>query len=156
MSVTADVAYEFETMLAGLSARLFGASLERFDAELEAAVAGLVGFFDADRGGLALFGPDGALDVTVTTAREGISPAPRGRIDLVLPEWANQARLGHGFVMRSPGDIPEAWVSERRFASAAGMKAHVMFPPTAAERLEMNRSTLRSRMEKLGNARPRE
>jgi len=133
VSVTADVAYEFETMLAFLSARLLGAAPDRFDAELESAIARLVSFFDADRGGLALFGPDGSLDVTIVTARKGVPPMAKGRIDLVLPGWANQARLGRGFVMRSAGDIPEDWAAERRFVLAAGMKSHVMLPLRAGE-----------------------
>jgi transcriptional regulator with GAF, ATPase, and Fis domain len=122
----------FEEMLAGVSARLLAAVPERFDTEMEAAVERLVLYFDADRGSVSLFESDGTLVLVSAFSREGAPPIPRGRF-LFLPNWANHARLGHGFAMRRMVDVPEEWAPERAYISAIGVKSHLMFPLRAGD-----------------------
>jgi transcriptional regulator with GAF, ATPase, and Fis domain len=121
----------FESMLAGVSARLLAAAPERFEKELDAAIERLVLFFDADRGGVSLFNPDGSLALVSAFAREGVPPIPRGL--LFLPNWANQARLGLGFSMPTPEDVPPSWGAERDYVRENGVKAHLMFPLRAGD-----------------------
>ena len=122
----------FESMLATLSARLLAAGPERFDAEMEAAVERLVLYFGADRGSVSVFEPDGTLAVVSAFARENVPPAPRGPIRF-LPNWARHARLGQGFAMRRPADVPAEWEPERAYIREIGVRSHLMFPLRAGE-----------------------
>ena len=117
----------FESMLSAMSARLLAATPDAFDTEMSQVLEEFVRFLNADRGGLALFEPDGTVRVAHRFAKPGFVPGPANPAADV-PEWLDRARSGRGFIMRRPEDIPPDWTRVRQYVRSVGMKAHAMFP----------------------------
>ena len=129
----ADLAVDFESKLAEVSASLLAATPEAFGRELDLAIGQLALFFGAERGSVLLFGEGSVSEVVALFAPGTVPPIRKGPTDL-LPNWAASAREGRGFAMRKPSDIPESWAEERQFVAENGIKSNLMFPLRAGDR----------------------
>ncbi len=114
---TLETQSDVDVMFAEVSADLLAEPVETFETALDRAIERLVLCFDADRGSVLLFGPDDAPNIVASFSREGV-PSLRKGPTFLLPNWAQLALQGHGFAMRQPDELPEAWTAEREFVRA--------------------------------------
>ena len=124
---TLETQRDVDVMLAEVSADLLAEPVETFETALDSAIERLVLCFDADRGSVLLFGPDDVPNIVASFSREGV-PSLRKGPTFLLPNWVRLALRGHGFAIRQPDEIPEAWTAEREFVRAHGVKSNLMLP----------------------------
>jgi transcriptional regulator with GAF, ATPase, and Fis domain len=122
----------FGRLLADLSARFSGVSSEQVDAEIDRALDLLVEFLDTDRSTfLELLPEDGAIAVTHSRSRPGVTPAATRleREEATYPWY--YGRLRRGEVLRFehlPDDLPVDALAEREVAVRLPMLSHIAVP----------------------------
>ncbi|APR77913.1 Signal transduction histidine kinase CheA [Minicystis rosea] len=122
-----DARVRFWTLRSSISARLSASSIDRLDAEIDAAMAQVGAFFDVDSIFIFWFPPMGAAAVaTHTWAKTGVAPPP----DTVtaFPESVAELRCGHEIPVSDVAHMPDYKREERLALESMGIKSVIGFP----------------------------
>ena len=126
----------FERLLADLLAGLACAEKGSVEREIERALRALVEFLGFDRCSYFRLIPDSPRPITIcSVATHGVEPFPRGPFALGVKWFVDEIRAGRVVNMASIDDLPPAAGEERELMRRSGVRAALIVPIAAAERV---------------------
>ncbi len=125
-----DLQFQFERLLADLSARFVNLDADEILPAIEQALERIVRFFGVDRSSLAEFGAgEGESETLACWAVPGIERLPLGPLPVRLAWYVETLRRGETIAFSNlPEGLPDAAAAEREYVLRSGMRSNLSFP----------------------------
>jgi formate hydrogenlyase transcriptional activator len=125
--------FEFERLIADLSARFVNLSVDQVDREIESGLKAVTEFLGNSRSGLVDVSADGThLRVRHTYALPGVEPSPPELLSEFIPNFTQAIFRGEVF-QSTVDELPQDWVEESRYMKESGLLSNLTIPLVIGE-----------------------